>query len=60
MACRHGDSAATGYVAIDNTNKEILLVMRGSVTWGNWMADILYPQMPCGEDLGIPGGKCEQ
>lgn len=62
ILCSKGDAGATGFVAADNTNKEILLVLRGSVSMGNWIADILYPQMPCGEDLaiGIPGGKCEQ
>jgi hypothetical protein len=55
-----GSTGATGYVAIDNTNKQVILAMRGSVTIPNWIADILYFQKPCGDQIGIPGGKCEQ
>jgi lipase (class 3) len=34
--------------------------MRGSASIANWIADILYFQKPCGDEIGIPGGKCEQ
>ena len=56
----NGDAAGTGFVAVDKTNRQILLVLRGSVAVKNFIADILYFQQPCGAEMGFPGAKCEQ
>jgi predicted lipase len=44
-----GNNSATGFVAIDNTKKQIVLSMRGSVSLSNWIADIKYFQTDCAE-----------
>lgn len=45
-------------MAVDNTRREILFAMRGSVDTANWIADIKFNQVNC-SDLGVPGAKCD-
>jgi len=40
-------NGATGFVAADHTNKNIVLSMRGSVGMANWIADVKFNQIPC-------------
>lgn len=44
-------------MAADNTNKQIILSMRGSVSLSNWIADIKFVQMACPK-YGGAGAAC--
>jgi len=57
MYHRVGNNSATGFVAADNTKKQIVLSMRGSVSLSNWIADIKYFQTDCSGYTG-PGSLC--
>jgi predicted lipase len=57
---RKGETQATGFVAIDKTNKNVVLSLRGSASLQNWAADVMVLQIKCGEKLGLEGGYCHE
>lgn len=42
-----GNNSATGYVAADHTKKKIVVSMRGSSSFNNWIADLKFFQTAC-------------
>jgi len=52
-----GNASATGFTAVDHTNKKVVISMRGSVSMGNWIADIKYNQMECAK-YATKGAMC--
>jgi len=52
-----GNNSATGFVAADHTKKKIVISMRGSVSFSNWMADLKFFQTACPQ-LGGAKAMC--
>ena len=53
----YGNNSATGFVAADHTKQKIIISMRGSVSFANWMADLKFAQTPCPQ-FGGKGAGC--
>ncbi|KAK4449189.1 Alpha/Beta hydrolase protein [Podospora aff. communis PSN243] len=43
---------ARGLIALDHTNKFIVVSYRGTVSARNWITDLVFPQIPCDLTLG--------
>ncbi|KAK0613393.1 Alpha/Beta hydrolase protein [Immersiella caudata] len=43
---------ARGLIAVDHTNKLIVVSYRGTVSARNWITDLVFPQIPCDLTLG--------
>ncbi|KAK0643037.1 Alpha/Beta hydrolase protein [Cercophora newfieldiana] len=43
---------ARGLIALDHTNKLIVVSYRGTVSVRNWITDFVFPQVPCDLTLG--------
>jgi predicted lipase len=52
-----GNNSATGFVAADHTKKKVVISLRGSVAFSNWMADLKFIQTPCPQ-YGGKGSAC--